>query len=252
MYNWSLLFITCWSFVAGALFKSTLGFIVTVISQTIWISTWYLVNDLQLYNVSAMDILVYFMISIALWNIAGIVIANALNFNRMLTFSSIKTAERIEKLLKRKKGIPVSEEEGKSESQMFRSFMWLIFYLISFTPNELIIDDLPKPAGGFITLVLNIVMWIIFYFLFKDTLLSYKIKSEGVVKDSTIVRNVSLWLGGINAVYIIFYICFEAWYDPFYTDKVYFWISLFFVFATMIIGFIVGATYVKKKTRTNP
>lgn len=206
----SLLTITSISLITSILFVNTNGLLVAFSLHVFIVALFYYMG-VATFIIPAIELLVAYYVGTFAWMLIGCSLGRVYNLPKLLNSMFISASTMSKKT---------------ANMIMTKTIIWVILYGFSFIPYELeTTASWPEPAGGFTTWILNIIMWAIFYYLYKDEHSLFNVKGR-TDETNKIVRTVALKLGFLQSLYILIYILFDWLGEFFITNMWYFWISL--------------------------
>ncbi len=229
----SLLTITSISFITSVLFVNTNGLLIAF-SLHVFVTALFFYLEVASFIIPAIELLIFYYVATFAWMLVGCCIGRIENLPKLLNSMFISAST-------------VNPEVANIT--MTKTIIWVILYGFSFVPYELNLgSNWPEPAGGFTTLLANIIMWIIFYYLYKNE--HYLFNVKGDEQDTAkIVQTVTSKLAFIQTLYILIFILFDWLGEFFITNMWYFWISLIMAGISWILIWIFKAVDDEKKQK---
>ena len=205
----SLLTISSIAFITSVLFVNTNGLLIAFSLHVFIVALFFYLN-VATFAIPAIELLVAYYVGTFAWMIVGCSFGRVENLPKLLNSMYIKFT---------------TKDQNIVNITMTKTIIWVILYGFTFIPYELeVTSNWPEPAGGFVTLIANIIMWIVFYYLYKNE--HGLFNAQNTDDTDVIVRSVTCKLGFLQSLYILIYILFD-WLGPlFITNVWYLWISL--------------------------
>ncbi len=210
----SLLTLASIGFIASVLFANIYGVIISF-SLHVFIVGLFHFMGVALFSIPFEELLVLYFVGIFLWSIIGCYFSILFNMPQLLNADWVT------------RSFNLKNQQNKISGAMAKTYIWLIIYIFTFIPYELDLgSSFPEPAGGFVTFIVNIIMWVIFYYIYKDEHTLFNLLALGNIKTEDVVLGLTWKLAFIQNIFILIFILFDFLGPDFIADHWYFYITI--------------------------